>query len=83
MIMLGEVKTTEELVMTLTHVHEEEYRRLCREEGLEDGLERGLDFGRREVASNLLRMKVLTDQQIIEASGLTEEVIEELKKEIV
>lgn len=68
--------------MTLTHVHEEEYRRLCREEGLEDGLEHGLDLGRREVAFNLLRMKVLTDQQIIEATGLSESVIEELKKEL-
>ena len=68
--------------MTLTHVHEDEYRRLCREEGLEDGLERGLDLGRREVASNLLRMKVLSDQQIIEASGLSQAIIDELKKEI-
>lgn len=32
----------EMLIMTLTHVHEDEYRRLCREEGLEDGLGRGL-----------------------------------------
>ena len=68
--------------MTLTHVHEDEYRRLCREEGLEDGLGRGLDLGRREVASNLLRMKVLSDQQIIEASGLSLAIIDELKKEI-
>ncbi len=82
MIKVGGSKNTEELIMTLTHVHEEEYRRLCREEGLEDGLERGLDFGRREVASNLLRMKVLTDQQIIEATGLSASVIEELKKEL-
>ena len=65
-----------------------------REEGFEQGREEGLQAGReegraegsiekaRETAEKLLRMKVLTLEQIAEGTGLSIEEIKELQKKI-
>ena len=61
-----------------------------REEGLQAGREEGLQEGRaegsiekaRETAEKLLRMKVLTLEQIAEGTGLSIEEIKELQKKI-
>ena len=54
--------------------------------GLEKGLEKGLEQGAKETsvenAKNLLKMNVLTHEQVATAIGLSIEEVEELAKEI-
>ena len=92
--------------MSLTEFYEDEFKRICREdgyeEGREDGLEEGLRAGRESglregletgreegernkaisAAINLLKMNVLTPEQIAQAQGLAVEEVLELQKQI-
>ena len=52
-----------------------------RDEGREEGVEIGVDKGIRQTARNLLQMKMMSDIQIAEATGLTVAEIERLKCE--
>ncbi|WPL11564.1 MULTISPECIES: hypothetical protein [Thiorhodovibrio] len=51
----------------------------AKREGLQQGLEQGLRNGREEVARNLMTMKLLTDEQIAAASGLTQDAVKALR----
>lgn len=54
----------------------------AKREGLEQGLEQGVGKGRKDVARKLIEMNLLTDAQIATASGLAEDDIKALRKEI-
>ena len=64
--------------MSLTEFDEEEFKRVCREDGYEDGLEDGKARQAIEDAENLLRMNVLTLEQIAQATSLPLEKVQEL-----
>jgi predicted transposase/invertase (TIGR01784 family) len=49
------------------------------EKGLEKGLEQGLEQGRRETARNLIKLAVLSDAQIAQATGLPLAQVEALR----
>ena len=55
-----------------------------REEGLEEGIEKGFEKGREdnkeETAINLIRMDVLSNQQIADAVGLSVEHVKQLRE---
>lgn len=68
--------------MCLTEVDENELKRLNREDALEEGLEKGLNLARRDIAIKLLQMEILSDQQIVQATGLSFIKLTELKKEL-
>ena len=68
--------------MCLTEVDENELKRLNREDALEEGLEKGLPLARRDIATKLLQMEILSDQQIVQATGLSFIKLTELKKEL-
>ncbi len=68
--------------MCLTEVDENELKRLNREDALEEGLEKGLNLARRDIATKLLQMEILSDQQIVQATGLSFIKLTELKKEL-
>ena len=57
-----------------------------KEEAFQDGMEAGISQGAQqkaeEAAINLLKMKVVTDEQIAQAQGLSLERVLELKKKI-
>ncbi len=63
--------------MSLTEFDEEEFKRVCREDGYEDGIyDKSI-----ETAENLLRMNVLTLEQIAQATSLPLEKVRELSEE--
>lgn len=53
----------------------------AREEGREEGREAGRMETKREMACNLISMDLLTDAQIAQASGLSEEEVKALRPE--
>ena len=58
-------------------ISEEEFKRVCREDGYEDGIyDKSI-----ETAENLLRMNVLTLEQIAQATSLPLEKVRELSEE--
>ncbi|MBQ4236933.1 MAG: hypothetical protein II716_08865 [Treponema sp.] len=60
--------------MSLTEFDMEEFKRVCREDGYEDGV-----FDKAiEAAENLLRMNILSPEQISHATGLPLEKVQEL-----
>ena len=77
--------------MSLTEYDEEEFKRVCREDGYEDGLAEGLSAGMvqgaskkaMETAENLLKMNVLTDVQISQAIGLPLEKVQKIAESLV
>ena len=77
--------------MSLTEYDEEEFKRVCREDGYEDGLAEGLSAGMvqgaskkaMEDAENLLKMNVLTDVQISQAIGLPLEKVQKIAESLV
>ena len=76
--------------MSLTEYDEEEFKRVCREDGYEDGLADGLSAGiaqgssqkALEAAENLLKMNVLTYEQIAQAQGLPLEKVKEIADQL-
>ena len=64
----------------------ERQRAYDRQAGLEAGLEAGLAKGQRnariESAENLIKMNILTPEQISEATGLSLEDVKELAKKV-
>ena len=76
--------------MSLTEYDEEEFKRVCREDGYEDGLADGLsaDIAQGssqkalEAAENLLKMNVLTYEQIAQAQGLPLEKVKEIADQL-
>ena len=64
--------------MSLTEFDEEEFKRVCREDGYEDGIyDKAI-----ETAQNFLRMGVATVEQIAAATGLSLEKVQELADSI-
>ncbi len=76
----------EVLGMSLTEFDEEEFKRTMREEGYEDGLADGMTKGQQqkalEDAENLLRMNVLSFEQIAQATSLPLEKVREIAGQI-
>ncbi len=68
--------------MSLTEFDEEEFKRVCREDGYEDGLADGEARKAIEDAENLLKMNILTLEQIAQATSLPLEKVRELSEEI-
>ena len=68
--------------MSLTEFDEEEFKRVCREDGYEDGIEAGAAKKAIETAQNFLRMGVATVEQIAAATGLPLEKVQELADSI-
>ena len=61
---------------------EERHMRQTREEGMEEGYANGLSQGIIQTAVNMLKLKEFTDDQIREVTGLEQEQLDELKKNI-
>ena len=61
---------------------EERHMRQTREEGMEEGYANGLSQGIIQTAVNILKLKKFTDIQIREVTGLAQEQLDELKKNI-
>ena len=61
---------------------EERHMRHTREEGMEEGYANGLSQGIIQTAVNMLKLKEFTDIQIREVTGLAQEQLDELKKNI-
>ena len=68
--------------MSLTEYDEEEVRRDFIEEGREIGIAEGSQQKAVEAAINLLKMNVLSEEQIAQAEGLPLEQVLELKQQI-
>ncbi|MDT8406391.1 MAG: hypothetical protein RQ715_03990 [Methylococcales bacterium] len=51
------------------------------EKGLQEGLQKGRMEARHEMARNLIRMNILSDVQIAQASGLSEAEVKALRSE--
>ena len=61
---------------------EERHMRHTREEGMEEGYANRLSQGIIQTAVNMLKLKEFTDIQIREVTGLAQEQLDELKKNI-
>ena len=61
---------------------EERHMRQTREEGMEEGYANGLSQGIIQTAVNMLKLKEFADIQIREVTGLAQEQLDELKKNI-
>lgn len=72
------IHRAEVIGMCMTEYDEEEFKRICRKDGYIDGRSEMAEEG----AINLLRMGILTPEQIAQAQGLTVEKVLELQKSI-
>jgi predicted transposase/invertase (TIGR01784 family) len=52
------------------------------ESAYDEGIEKGMERGRANVAVNMLRMGLLTVEQIAQATGLPEEEIRKLSEDV-
>ena len=66
----------------LTEFDQEQYDRIRRREGFEEGIISGSQQKAIEAAINLLKMKLGTPEQIAQAQGLPLEKVLDLQKEI-
>ena len=64
------------------NLHDRDIQRTAKEEGRKEGLEAGAQQKAIEAATNLLKMNVLSSEQIAQASGLPLEKILELKAQM-
>ena len=62
--------------MSLTEFDEDEFKRICREDGYAEGQEDGRMEKAVEAAINLLKMHVLSNEQISQATKLSLEKVE-------
>ena len=68
--------------MILEEFDEERFKRNMREEGYEDGFTDGISQKAMEAAENLLKLNVLTYEQIAQAQGLPLEKVQEIAESI-
>ena len=68
--------------MCLTEIDEEEAKRIWHKDGFAEGKNEGRSEKAVEAAINLLKMKLLTPEQIAQAQGLPLEKVFELQKQI-
>ena len=68
--------------MSLTEFDEDEFKRICREDGYAEGQELGRMEKAVEAAINLLKMHVLSNEQISQATKLPLEKVRELEESI-
>lgn len=59
---------------------EERHMRQTREEGAEEGYANGLTQGIEQTAVNLIKARILTDEQIKEVTGLSQTQLDKIKK---
>ena len=59
---------------------EERYMRQTREEGVEEGYTKGINQGIEQTAVNLIKARLLTDEQIKEVTGLSQVQLDNLKE---
>lgn len=80
------IHKAEVIGMCLEEISEEEQRRIWHKDGFTEGLNKGEQKGRQEqaveAATNLLKMKLGTPEQIAQAQGLPLEQVIELQKSI-
>ena len=68
--------------MSIYEYDEERHMRQTREEGMEEGYANGLSQGIIQTAVSMLKLKEFMDTQIREVTGLEQEQLDELKKNI-
>ena len=80
------IQKAEVIGMSLTEFDEDEFKRICREDGYAEGLSKGQEDGRMEkaieAAEHLLKMKLGTIEQIAKATDLPLEKVWELAESI-
>ena len=76
------IHKAEVIGMCLTEFDEEEAKRVWHEDGYTEGLTEGAQKKAEEAAINLIKMNILSPEQIAQALGLPLEIILELKKSI-
>ena len=59
---------------------EERHMRQTREEGVEEGYTKGINQGIEQTAVNLIKARLLTDEQIKEVTGLSQVQLDNLKE---
>ena len=59
---------------------EERHMRQTREEGVEEGYTKGINQGIEQTAVNLIKTRLLTDEQIMEVTGLSQVQLDNLKE---
>ena len=64
------------------NLHDRDITRAAKREGREEGIAEGAENAKIEAAQNLLKMNVLTPEQIAQAQGLPLEKVLELQKEL-
>ena len=64
------------------NLHDRDITRAAKQEGLRQGLAQGAQQKAVETAKNLLKMKLLSTEQIAQAAGLSQQQVLELQKEI-
>ena len=74
--------TKEALAKWNKEIEENKNVKIAREQGIEIGKEQGIEQRNAEIASNLLKMN-MSIKDIIRATGLTKEEIENLKENII
>lgn len=72
----------EVLGMSLTEFDEEEFKRVCYEDGIAEGLSLGESKKAVETAENLLEMNILSFEQIAQATSLPVEKVRELAENL-
>jgi predicted transposase/invertase (TIGR01784 family) len=70
-----------EVIMTIAKIWEEQGIEKGRKEGLKQGMQRGMQEGKLEVARNLIKINLSTEQ-ITEVTGLELQRIEKLREQI-
>ena len=68
--------------MILTEFDEEEFKRVCYEDGLADGLAQGSTQKALEAAENLLRLNLLSVEQIAQVQGIPIEQVLQIKEKL-
>ena len=63
------------------NLHDRDITRAAKQEGLRQGLAQGAQQKAVEAAKNLLKMKLLSTEQIAQAAGLPLETVRELQQQ--
>ena len=76
------IQKAEVIGMSLTEFDEDEFKRICREDGIAEGQELGRMEKAIEATINLLKMHILSNEQISQATKLPLEKVRELAESI-